>query len=242
MRGTIDTGGRSWSLAYYNGWSREQLAEKFDTPLNTVKTWLRRKHDRDAVSRSESGEMTYSEDHIALAAEYALGTRRRRTRFGRDHDDRRSRLHGCGCRVEHKLAPLHQMVGSASRRTTSGITSRPPQDDKQADADVRMPVYVPRRRWKSRHRPTFLKPAPAPVPSRRRAIVNSRRAKKTSRARAEIEAAVRAAQPPKVEPDIVVAPCRRRIVGRLRLRASGGTHECRRHVEPSSRRAGVRIR
>jgi RNA polymerase sigma-70 factor (ECF subfamily) len=29
-------------LAYYNGWSREQLAEKFDLPLNTVKTWLRR--------------------------------------------------------------------------------------------------------------------------------------------------------------------------------------------------------
>ena len=29
-------------LAYYNGWSREQLAEKFDTPVNTVKTWLRR--------------------------------------------------------------------------------------------------------------------------------------------------------------------------------------------------------
>ena len=29
-------------LAYYNGWSRDQLAEKFDTPLNTVKTWLRR--------------------------------------------------------------------------------------------------------------------------------------------------------------------------------------------------------
>jgi RNA polymerase sigma-70 factor (ECF subfamily) len=29
-------------LAYYNGWSREQLARKFDTPLNTVKTWLRR--------------------------------------------------------------------------------------------------------------------------------------------------------------------------------------------------------
>ena len=29
-------------LAYYKGWSREQLAEKFDTPLNTVKTWLRR--------------------------------------------------------------------------------------------------------------------------------------------------------------------------------------------------------
>lgn len=29
-------------LAYYNGWSREQLSRKFDTPLNTVKTWLRR--------------------------------------------------------------------------------------------------------------------------------------------------------------------------------------------------------
>ena len=29
-------------LAYYNGWSREQLAEKFNTPLNNVKTWLRR--------------------------------------------------------------------------------------------------------------------------------------------------------------------------------------------------------
>lgn len=29
-------------LAYYNGWSREQLAAKFETPLSTVKTWLRR--------------------------------------------------------------------------------------------------------------------------------------------------------------------------------------------------------
>ncbi len=29
-------------LAYYNGWSREQLAAKFQTPVNTVKTWLRR--------------------------------------------------------------------------------------------------------------------------------------------------------------------------------------------------------
>src|ERR1700754_1618999 len=29
-------------LAYYNGWSREQLSHKFDTPLNTIKTWLRR--------------------------------------------------------------------------------------------------------------------------------------------------------------------------------------------------------
>ena len=29
-------------LAYYNGWSREQLATKFEAPVNTVKTWLRR--------------------------------------------------------------------------------------------------------------------------------------------------------------------------------------------------------
>jgi RNA polymerase sigma-70 factor (ECF subfamily) len=29
-------------LAYYNGWSREQLAAQFDTPVNTIKTWLRR--------------------------------------------------------------------------------------------------------------------------------------------------------------------------------------------------------
>jgi RNA polymerase sigma-70 factor, ECF subfamily len=29
-------------FAYYDGWSREQLAVKFDKPVNTVKTWLRR--------------------------------------------------------------------------------------------------------------------------------------------------------------------------------------------------------
>ena len=29
-------------LAYYNGWSREQLAVRFDKPVNTIKTWLRR--------------------------------------------------------------------------------------------------------------------------------------------------------------------------------------------------------
>lgn len=29
-------------LAYYNGWSREQLAAKFEMPVSTVKTWLRR--------------------------------------------------------------------------------------------------------------------------------------------------------------------------------------------------------
>ena len=29
-------------LAYYNGLSREQLAAKFEKPVNTIKTWLRR--------------------------------------------------------------------------------------------------------------------------------------------------------------------------------------------------------
>jgi RNA polymerase sigma-70 factor (ECF subfamily) len=29
-------------LAYYSGWSREQLSMKLDIPVNTIKTWLRR--------------------------------------------------------------------------------------------------------------------------------------------------------------------------------------------------------
>jgi RNA polymerase sigma-70 factor (ECF subfamily) len=29
-------------LAYYSGWSREQLARKLEIPVNTIKTWLRR--------------------------------------------------------------------------------------------------------------------------------------------------------------------------------------------------------
>jgi len=29
-------------LAYYSGWSREQLSTKLDIPVNTIKTWLRR--------------------------------------------------------------------------------------------------------------------------------------------------------------------------------------------------------
>ena len=29
-------------LAYYSGWSREQLSAKLDIPVNTIKTWLRR--------------------------------------------------------------------------------------------------------------------------------------------------------------------------------------------------------
>jgi RNA polymerase sigma-70 factor, ECF subfamily len=29
-------------LAYYSGWSRDQLARKLDIPVNTIKAWLRR--------------------------------------------------------------------------------------------------------------------------------------------------------------------------------------------------------
>lgn len=29
-------------LAYYEGWSREELAARFDRPVNTIKTWLHR--------------------------------------------------------------------------------------------------------------------------------------------------------------------------------------------------------
>jgi RNA polymerase sigma-70 factor (ECF subfamily) len=29
-------------LAYYSGWSRDQLAQRLDIPVNTIKTWLRR--------------------------------------------------------------------------------------------------------------------------------------------------------------------------------------------------------
>jgi RNA polymerase sigma-70 factor, ECF subfamily len=57
-------------LAYYSGWTREQLATKLDQSVHTVKTWLQR-------SLAEIlGSMTFEEAHNneALAAEYALGT------------------------------------------------------------------------------------------------------------------------------------------------------------------------
>jgi RNA polymerase sigma-70 factor, ECF subfamily len=40
-------------LAYYSGWSREQLAQKLDIPVNTIKTWLRRSllEIRDCMGR-----------------------------------------------------------------------------------------------------------------------------------------------------------------------------------------------
>ena len=42
MGGLKEEHRRALLLAYYNGWSREQLAAKFGKPVNTIKTWLRR--------------------------------------------------------------------------------------------------------------------------------------------------------------------------------------------------------
>jgi RNA polymerase sigma-70 factor, ECF subfamily len=57
-------------LAYYSGWTREQLAAKLDKPVQTVKTLLQR-------SLAEIlGSMTFEEAHNnePLASEYVLGT------------------------------------------------------------------------------------------------------------------------------------------------------------------------
>jgi RNA polymerase sigma-70 factor, ECF subfamily len=57
-------------LAYYSGWTREQLAAKLGKPVQTVKAWLQR-------SLAEIlGSMTFEEAHNnePLAAEYVLGT------------------------------------------------------------------------------------------------------------------------------------------------------------------------
>src|ERR1700736_443773 len=88
-------------LAYYNGWSRDQLAGKFDAPVNTVKTWLRR------------CMMAYTEEQIAMAAEYALGTldaderAQVETMMSADKD-----FMAMVEAWERTLGPLNQMVGS----------------------------------------------------------------------------------------------------------------------------------
>ncbi len=67
-------------LAYYNGFSREQLAKQFDKPVNSIKTWLRRSL---IEIRACLGSMTMDDDHIVLAAEWVLGTLRGRTNIAR---------------------------------------------------------------------------------------------------------------------------------------------------------------
>ncbi|MBN8980007.1 MAG: anti-sigma factor [Rhizobiales bacterium] len=152
--------------------------------------------------------MTYSEDHIALAAEYALGTL--------DADERAlvetmmivdRGFMDVVAAWEHKLAPLHQMVGSVEPpdyvwdniKAAAGLTGKQmPMSE--------MPVYVPPppvEEPPSAYVPEKPAPVPEPPPSYRQLAPSE---EDIARARAEIEAAVRAAQPPKIEPDIVVAP------------------------------------
>lgn len=98
-------------LAYYNGWSREQLAEKFDLPLSQVRTRLRRSliDMRQCLGIGDG----HSEDHIALSAEYVLGTL--------DADERAlvetmmivdPAFMAMVEAWDRKLAPLHQMVAA----------------------------------------------------------------------------------------------------------------------------------
>jgi RNA polymerase sigma-70 factor (ECF subfamily) len=60
-------------LAYYSGWTREQLAAKLDKPVHTVKTWL---HGSLAEIGERLGSMTseQAQSNESLAAEYVLGT------------------------------------------------------------------------------------------------------------------------------------------------------------------------
>ncbi len=60
--GSIRDRQRMVLLAYYNGWSREQLSEKFNTPLNTVKTWLRRQYASGHSRMSQAGMNWFDRD------------------------------------------------------------------------------------------------------------------------------------------------------------------------------------
>ncbi|MBI3699573.1 MAG: anti-sigma factor [Afipia sp.] len=146
--------------------------------------------------------MTYSEDHIALAAEYALGTL--------DADERAlvetmmivdRGFMDVVAAWEHKLAPLHQMVGPIEPpphvwdniKAAAGLTGKqlpmsempkfvePPQVEDEASAYV--PEMPP---------PSYGHLAPPEA--------------EIARARAELEAAARASQPQRIEPEISVAP------------------------------------
>ena len=80
-------------LAYYEGYSREELAARFDKPVNTIKTWLHRGPRR---SEDLPGNDIMTEDTTSPAAEYVLGTL---------HADERT-----------LFATSSRMTGGASRR------------------------------------------------------------------------------------------------------------------------------
>lgn len=152
--------------------------------------------------------MSYSEDHIALAAEYALGTL--------DADERAlvetmmivdRGFQDVVAAWEHKLAPLHEMVGAFEPpahvwdniKAAAGLTGRQmPMSDMPAyvelPAEEEPPsAYVPER-------PAHIPEGP---PSYRHLAPSEA---DVARARAELEAAARASRPAQPEPEIVVTP------------------------------------
>ena len=151
--------------------------------------------------------MSYSEDHIALAAEYALGTL--------DADERalvETMMivdHGFKDVVdswERKLAPLHQMVGAIE----------PP--DYVWD-NIKLAAGLTGKQIPMSEMPVFVEPPPA-VEETPSAYIPSQQIPEAppsyanlapseadvARARAELEAASRAFEATKAPPEIVVAP------------------------------------
>ena len=151
--------------------------------------------------------MSYSEDHIALAAEYALGTL--------DADERalvETMMivdHGFKDVVdswERKLAPLHQMVGAIEPpeyvwdniKIAAGLTGKQiPMSE--------MPVFVepppPVEEVPSAYIPSPQIPDP---PSSYSHLAPSEA--DIARVRADLDAAMRTSEPVQASPEIVVAP------------------------------------
>ncbi len=156
--------------------------------------------------------MSYSEDHIALAAEYALGTL--------DADERalvETMMivdHGFKDVVaawEHKLAPLHQMVGAieppehvwVNIKAAAGLTGQqmpmaemPTFVEPQPAADETPSGYFPSPEVPEAPEPpssySHLAPSEADI----------------ARVRADLDAAMRASEPEMASPEIVVEPVR----------------------------------
>ncbi len=180
--------------------------------------------------------MSYSEDHIALAAEYALGTL--------DADERalvETMMivdHGFKDVVdswERKLAPLHQMVGAIE----------PPS---HVWDNIKIAAGLTGGQIPMSAMPVFVEPPPA-VEETPSAYIPSQQIPEAppsyshlapsdadiSRARADLDAAMRASEPAQASPEIIVAP-----VASTECAASTVSHVPERSnvVELSSRRRG----
>lgn len=150
--------------------------------------------------------MSYSEDHIALAAEYALGTL--------DADERalvETMMivdHGFKDVVdswERKLAPLHQMVGAIE----------PPE---HVWDNIKIAAGLTGKRIPMSEMPVFVEPPPA-VEETPSAYIPSQQIPEAppsyanlapsdedlARVRADLDAAVRGSEPAKASPETVVA-------------------------------------